>query len=58
MPVVYEIKCILDEVMDAVENLTDAIINALEPLLQDIIQVASQTACASGLQILGLCVLL
>ncbi|GBE78201.1 predicted protein [Sparassis crispa] len=54
-PIVYEVKCILDEVLDAVENLTDAIINAVQPLLQDLIGQATQTACDSGIQVLGLC---
>ncbi|EKM61036.1 uncharacterized protein PHACADRAFT_134144 [Phanerochaete carnosa HHB-10118-sp] len=56
-PIVYEIKCILDEVLDTVENLTDAIINAIKPLLQGLIGDASQTACNSGIQLAGLCVL-
>jgi hypothetical protein len=54
--VVYEIKCILDDVLNAVENLTDAIINGLQPLLQALIGQASTTACRSGNQILGLCI--
>ncbi|GJE86108.1 hypothetical protein PsYK624_021880 [Phanerochaete sordida] len=57
-PIVYEIKCILDEVLDAVENLSDAIINAIEPLLQDLIGTATATACNSGLQLAGLCLVL
>ena len=40
------------------ENLTDAIINAIEPLLQDLIGDASQTACNSGIQVAGLCLVL
>lgn len=55
--VVYEIKCILDEVLDAVENLTDAIINAITPLLQSLIGDASQTACNSGLALAGICLI-
>ena len=56
--VVYEIKCILDELLDAVENLTDAIINAISPLLQGVIGDASRTACNSGIAVAGLCLLL
>jgi len=57
-PLVYQIKCILDEVLDAVENLTDSILNDLQPLLQDLIGMATDTACQSGLQIAGLCLVL
>ncbi|KIP11960.1 hypothetical protein PHLGIDRAFT_17778 [Phlebiopsis gigantea 11061_1 CR5-6] len=57
-PIVYQIKCLLDEVLDAVENLTDAIINAVKPLLQGVIGDASRTACNSGIQIAGLCLVL
>ncbi|KAI0825139.1 hypothetical protein BC628DRAFT_1419498 [Trametes gibbosa] len=32
-PIVYDIKCIVDEVTNAVENLTDAVLNALQPFL-------------------------
>ncbi|KAI0094902.1 hypothetical protein BDY19DRAFT_915193 [Irpex rosettiformis] len=56
-PIVYDIKCILDETLDAVENLTDAIINAIKPLLVNLISDASRTACNSGLAVLGLCIL-
>ncbi|KAJ3539445.1 hypothetical protein NM688_g6358 [Phlebia brevispora] len=56
-PIVYEIKCILDKVLDAVENLTDAILNAIQPLLAPLIGQATDTACRSGLQIAGLCLL-
>lgn len=39
--VVYDIKCIVDEVLDAVENITDGILNSL-PQLKDILnQIAS-----------------
>jgi len=55
-PIVYDVKCILDDVLDAVENITDAILNAIEPLLQSLIGQATQTACDSGIQIAGLCV--
>lgn len=56
--VVYQIKCILDEVLDAVENLTDAVINAIQPILQSVIVDASKTACNSGIQVAGFCLVL
>ncbi|EAU93114.2 hypothetical protein CC1G_11309 [Coprinopsis cinerea okayama7 len=55
-PVVYELKCLLDDVLNAVENLTDALINGLQPLLQALIGQASTTACRSGVELLGLCI--
>lgn len=56
--VVYQIKCILDDVLNAVENLTDAVINAIEPILQGVIVDASKTACNSGIQVAGFCLVL
>ncbi|KAG2023490.1 hypothetical protein CC2G_001138 [Coprinopsis cinerea AmutBmut pab1-1] len=55
-PIVYELKCLLDDVLNAVENLTDALINGLQPLLQALIGQASTTACRSGVELLGLCI--
>lgn len=57
-PIVYEIKCILDEILDAVENLTDAVLNDIAPLYRGLIVDATKTACKSGLQLAGLCILL
>ncbi|KZT02727.1 uncharacterized protein LAESUDRAFT_661393 [Laetiporus sulphureus 93-53] len=54
-PTVYDIKCIIDEVLDATENLTDAIINDLVPLLRDLLGQATSTACEAGVEIVGLC---
>ncbi|KAI0348015.1 hypothetical protein BDW22DRAFT_1385036 [Trametopsis cervina] len=56
-PIVYDIKCLLDETLDAVENLTDGIINAIEPLLKGLISDASKTACGSGIAIIGFCII-
>lgn len=47
-PVVYEIKCILDGILDACENLTDAILNILQPLLLPLIGKYLTTACDNG----------
>jgi len=51
-PTVYEIKCILDEVLDAIENLTDAIINVCQPLLKALLP--SGSSC-TGTILFGLC---
>lgn len=54
---VYQIKCITDAIIDAIENLTDAIINSLMPLLQSLGIQATQVACDAGVEIAGFCVL-
>ncbi|KAJ2927173.1 hypothetical protein H1R20_g9959, partial [Candolleomyces eurysporus] len=55
-PIVYELKCLLDDALNAIENLTDAFINGLQPLLQALIGQASTTACRSGVILAGLCI--
>jgi hypothetical protein len=54
--VVYDIKCVIDETLDAVENLSDAIINALGPVLQELLPFAVSTTCKTGIKMAGLCV--
>lgn len=56
-PVVYQIKCILDDVLNAVENLTDAILNAVQPLLVALIGQVTAAACGLGIQLGSLCLL-
>ena len=51
MEVVYDIKCILDDVLNAVENLTDALLNVLKPLLAPLIRGWSAQACLLGIGI-------
>jgi hypothetical protein len=53
--VVGDIKCILDEVLDVLENFTDGLLNALRPSLKGIIQDYSQSMCSGSFQDLGLC---
>jgi len=53
-PIVYEIKCILDEILDAVEDMTDEILNSIQPLLQSLIETATAAACS--LEVAGLCI--
>ncbi|KAA1468243.1 hypothetical protein DENSPDRAFT_877951 [Dentipellis sp. KUC8613] len=55
-PIVYEIKCILDDLLDATENLSDALINSLQPLLRSLIAGYATAACRSGVELAGLCV--
>ena len=57
--VVYQIKCLIDETLDATENITDAILNDLEdilPALKALDGQAAQTACAAGIEIANICV--
>lgn len=55
--VVYEIKCILDDVLNAVENTADLLLTELQPVLRGLIAQAAQTSCRSGIQVVGLCLL-
>ena len=54
--VVYDIKCLIDGILDVVENFTDATINELQPVLQDLLGKAISTTCRSGVKLVGLCV--
>jgi hypothetical protein len=45
--VVYDIKCILDKLLDFTENTTDALLNSLAPLLKPLILSATGTVCRS-----------
>ncbi|KAI0793494.1 hypothetical protein C8Q75DRAFT_804301 [Abortiporus biennis] len=40
-PIVYDIKCILDDVLDATENISDGLLNAMKPVLQPVIDLAT-----------------
>ncbi|OJA18704.1 hypothetical protein AZE42_01250 [Rhizopogon vesiculosus] len=55
-PIVYEVKCILDDLLDTIENLSDATINAIQPLLQVVLRKAVTVICRSGAQVAGLCI--
>ncbi|EMD42044.1 hypothetical protein CERSUDRAFT_120889 [Gelatoporia subvermispora B] len=57
-PLVYDIKCIIDETLDAVENMTDGILNDMQPLLQALDGQATDVTCESGIEMLGLCLVL
>lgn len=54
--VVYDVKCIIDELLDATEDMSDAVINALGPVLQGLLGKASATVCRAGVEVAGLCV--
>ncbi|KAF9453806.1 hypothetical protein P691DRAFT_812418 [Macrolepiota fuliginosa MF-IS2] len=53
-PIVYEIKCILDEILDGIENVSDALLNEVQPLLAGCVQDTLSVACSISL--LGVCV--
>ncbi|OSX67585.1 hypothetical protein POSPLADRAFT_1030576 [Postia placenta MAD-698-R-SB12] len=48
-PIVIQLKCITDELLDAIENLTDGITNNVMPLLQDF----GIQECDDGIEIFG-----
>lgn len=54
--VVYDIKCLLDELLDTVENISDVLINSIRPLLALCSQDTLKVACKSGLSLLGICI--
>lgn len=54
-PIVYQVKCILDNLLDLCENVADATINALQPLLKAIIGQTTTMSCSMGVYIVGLC---
>ncbi|KAF8807419.1 hypothetical protein BYT27DRAFT_7189500 [Phlegmacium glaucopus] len=56
MAVVYTLKCLVDEILDAVEKFTDVAINALQPLLQALLGEMVTTTCRSGVKLAGLCI--
>jgi len=47
-PIVYELKCVLDDVLNFVENTADGLINGLQPLLQPLLGGLLGTACNTG----------
>jgi len=54
-PIVYEVKCIVDGLLDVTENLTDGLLNDLAPLLSGLLGQATSATCATGFSVLGLC---
>lgn len=57
-PVVYEIKCITDEILNVVENVTDGLLNPLKPLLLPLytaLTLIVNKSCASGVSLIGIC---
>ncbi|KAF8973937.1 hypothetical protein BDZ97DRAFT_408144 [Flammula alnicola] len=55
-PIVYDIKCLIDGIMNATEDFSDATINELQPLLQALLGMTVSTACKSGVVVAGLCI--
>ena len=56
--VVYDVKCLLDKLLDTVENISDVLINSIRPLLALCSQDTLKVACKSGLSLLGICIFL
>lgn len=53
--VIYDIKCILDEMLDIVENFTDKIIGDCKPILEGLVGEYNMAVCKSGLDAVGKC---
>ncbi|KZP31335.1 hypothetical protein FIBSPDRAFT_849827 [Athelia psychrophila] len=47
-PIVYDIKCVVDDVLNFVENTADGLLNGLQPLLQPLLGGLLSTACNTG----------
>lgn len=56
LEVVYDVKCLVDELLDAIEDLSDAIVNVLQPSLQSLFPSLITAACNKTINLLGLCV--
>lgn len=44
----YDIKCVLDDILNAVENLTDAISNVILPLFEPLLNNILSLVCNNG----------
>lgn len=53
--VVYEVKCIVDDMLNAVENVSDGLLNGLKPDLLGLLGNAKDATCSSQLKVLGFC---
>jgi exonuclease I len=53
--VIYDLKCLIDKILDALENCSDSLINQLQPLLGALLGHAVSTTCRSGVLLLDLC---
>ncbi|KAF7969347.1 hypothetical protein HWV62_27681 [Athelia sp. TMB] len=47
-PIVYDIKCVIDDVLNFVENTADGLLNGLQPLLAPLLGGLLGTACNTG----------
>ncbi|KDQ63743.1 hypothetical protein JAAARDRAFT_389712 [Jaapia argillacea MUCL 33604] len=54
-PIVYELKCLIDLILDAVENMSDALVNALQPSLESLLGQATTSTC-NLVDVAGICI--
>ncbi|KAL1739916.1 hypothetical protein HDZ31DRAFT_68458 [Schizophyllum fasciatum] len=55
-PIVYQIKCLLELTLDAVENLTDALMLTIDPLLRALLPMfVGAPDCPNGISLLDIC---
>ncbi|KAF5313113.1 hypothetical protein D9619_003184 [Psilocybe cf. subviscida] len=55
-PIIYETKCLIDQILDITENFSDGTINQLTPLLQKLLGEMVTATCDTGVKIAGLCI--
>ncbi len=55
-PVVYDIKCITEDIVDLTENVTDGLLNALGPGFTGLLGQANAINCSNNVKLLGFCV--
>ncbi|KAJ6604663.1 hypothetical protein DFH09DRAFT_1300847 [Mycena vulgaris] len=52
-PIMYDLKCLIDQILDATENITDYLLNLIAPLLQALgLSVVTDLLCSLGLCLL------
>jgi len=55
-PIVYDMKCFLDDILNFCEDFLDATINDTQPLLRALLGSTPTATCTSGVTLLGLCI--
>ncbi|KAG5652099.1 hypothetical protein H0H81_006319 [Sphagnurus paluster] len=55
-PILYDVKCFLDDILNFTENFLDATLNKLQPLLGGLLGSSPSRECLSGVKLLGLCI--
>ena len=51
----YDLKCLIDDILNITENATDFLLNELASLLTSLHKQSIDTTCEMGIKVLGLC---